>query len=137
MTTDDGYTLLIVTTIHDPGYSIARLANFVWIDWIGIMKLWETLSIHIKNQLFRLIEFYQMLILGLPMIILQIKCFFSLFLNLKKTLLLPIRIIFKCHFGILIFLVNRSFFGNEMCALIKGLTFQIENDTEIVQYRLS
>ena len=39
MTTDDGYTLLIVTTIHDPGYSIARLANFVWIDWIGIMKL--------------------------------------------------------------------------------------------------
>ena len=70
MTSDDGYTILIVTTIHDPGYSIARLAIFVWIDWIGIMKLWETLSIHIKNQLFRLIEFYQMLILGLPMIIL-------------------------------------------------------------------
>ena len=70
MTSDNGYTILIVTTIHDPGYSIARLANFVWIDWIGIMKLWETLSIHIKNQLFRLIEFYQMLILGLPMIIL-------------------------------------------------------------------
>ena len=60
-----------------------------------------------------------MLILGLPMIILQIKCFFSLFLNLKKTLLLPIQIIFKCHFGILIFLMNQSFFGNEMCALIK------------------
>ena len=29
MTTDNGYTLFIVTTIHDPGYSIARLANFV------------------------------------------------------------------------------------------------------------
>ena len=29
MTSDDGYTILIVTTIHDPGYSIARLANFV------------------------------------------------------------------------------------------------------------
>ena len=78
MTSDNGYTLLIVTTIHDPGYSITRLANFVWIDWIGIMKLWGILSIHIKNQLLRLIEFYQMLILRLPMIILQIKCFFSL-----------------------------------------------------------
>ena len=29
MTSDNGYTLLIVTTIHDPGYSITRLANFV------------------------------------------------------------------------------------------------------------
>ena len=29
MTSDNGYTLLIVITIHDPGYSIARLANFV------------------------------------------------------------------------------------------------------------
>ena len=54
MTTDNGYTILIVTTIHDPGCSITRLANFVWIDWIGIMKLWGILSIHIKNQLFRL-----------------------------------------------------------------------------------
>ena len=60
-----------------------------------------------------------MLILGLPMIILQIKCFFSLFLNLKKRLLLRIRIIIECHFGISIILVNQSFFGNEMCALIK------------------
>ena len=39
MTSNNGYTILIVTTIHDPGYSIARLSNYVWIDWIGIMKL--------------------------------------------------------------------------------------------------
>ena len=72
------------------------------------------------------------------MIILQIKCFFSLFLNLKKTLFLWIRIIIECHFGILIILVNQSFFGNEiMCFNQVTLTFQIENDTEIEQYRLS
>ena len=29
MTSDNGYTILIVITIHDPGYSIARLSNFV------------------------------------------------------------------------------------------------------------
>ena len=29
MTSNNGYTLFIVTTIHDPGYSIARLSNFV------------------------------------------------------------------------------------------------------------